>query len=133
VWMVTDRSSNSSQTDIFGRNACWILPRTAAGQPEALLFASGPMESELCGLCFDQNENTLFLAVQHPGEQHGSHQKGAVEMQAFELKDRNGVSFEQLREVPLGSNWPSGVTGRNPRPAVVSVRRIKGGPLLPEH
>ena len=52
-------------------------------------------------------------------------------MQAFTLQDRTGKRFEQLRTVPLGSNWPSGVPGRNPRPAIVAIRRTQGGALLP--
>ena len=132
VWMVTDRSSSSDTTDIFGKNACWILPRQAQPDQSAILFASGPMECELCGPCFDREEHTLFLAVQHPGERHGCHHSGEEEMQAFTLQDRGGKRFEQLRTVPLGSNWPSGVPGRNPRPAIVAIRRTQGGSLLPE-
>ena len=132
VWMVTDRSFGSSQSDIFGKNACWILPRNAAPQQQAVLFASGPIECELCGPCFDAEEHTLFLAVQHPGEQHGCHERQRIEMQAFTLEDRSGQRFDQLRTVPLGSNWPSGVPGRPPRPAIVAVSRNQGGPLLPE-
>ena len=26
LWMVTDRSSGSSATDLFGNNGCWLLP-----------------------------------------------------------------------------------------------------------
>ena len=130
VWMVTDRSNSNASTDIFGKNSCWLLPRAANPGEEALLFASGPMECELCGPCFDQEEHTLFLAVQHPGEQYGCHNLGEQELQAFELMDRSGTRFEQLRTVPLGSNWPSGVPGRNPRPAVVMIRRSQGGPLV---
>jgi secreted PhoX family phosphatase len=68
--------------------------------------------------------------VQHPGEEGGSHQRGQEEFQAFTLRDRNGVSFDQLRRVPLGSNWPSGVPGRAPRPGVVAIRRSDGAALL---
>ena len=132
LWMVTDRSFGSSQSDIFGKNACWILPRNGSNEQQAVLFANGPIESELCGPCFDADEHTLFLAVQHPGEQHGCHQREQIEMQAFTLEDRSGKRFDQLRTVPLGSNWPSGVPGRPPRPAIVSVSRNQGGPLLPE-
>jgi hypothetical protein len=131
IWMVTDRSFGSSESDIFGKNACWILPRTVSGDQEAVLFASGPIESELCGPCFDPEEHTLFLAVQHPGEQHGCHQREQTEMQAFTLEDRSGQRFDQLRSVPLGSNWPSGVPGRPPRPGIVAVSRSQGGALLP--
>ena len=35
---------------------------------EAYQFASAPVEAEMTGPCFTQDETTLFLAVQHPGE-----------------------------------------------------------------
>ena len=132
VWMVTDRSSSDSRTDLFGNNACWVLPDQAEPGQEALLFATGPMECELSGPCFDSAEQTLFLAVQHPGEQNGCHQRGEEEIQAFSLRDRKGAAFEQLRKVPLGSNWPSGVPDRAPRPSVVTIQRRAGGALLPK-
>jgi hypothetical protein len=130
LWMVTDRPSGGSDLDVFGNNACWLLPASGPAAGQALLFASGPMECELCGPCFDQQERTLFLAVQHPGEDGGCHQRGQEEFQAFTLRDRNGVAFDQLRRVPLGSNWPSGVPGRAPRPGVVAIRRSDGAALL---
>jgi secreted PhoX family phosphatase len=88
------------------------------------------MECELSGPCFDSSESTLFPAVQHPGEHHATHQRGEEEFQAHTLETRDGQSFEQLRRVPLGSNWPSGIEGRIPRPGVVAIRRLGGGPLL---
>jgi secreted PhoX family phosphatase len=129
VWMVTDRSTRSGRLDLFGNNSCWLLPSSGPDAGKALLFATGPMECELCGPCFDSSESTLFLAVQHPGENHGT-RDGEFEVQAHELVDRQGLSFSQLRTVPLGSNWPSGVPGRPPRPAVVAIRRRAGGPLI---
>ena len=51
-------------------------------------------------------------------------------MQAYTLRDRSGASFEQLRQVPLGSNWPSAAAGTAPRPGVVTIRRLDGAPLL---
>jgi hypothetical protein len=88
------------------------------------------MECELCGPCFDSAETTLFLAVQHPGETNGTRDQGAEEFQAHTLEDRDGGRFEQLRQVPLGSNWPARAPGRPPRPGVVAISRNDGGPLL---
>jgi hypothetical protein len=130
LWMVTDRPTSNSKLDLFGNNACWVLPAQGPGQGQALLFATGPMECELCGPCFDNTEHTLFLAVQHPGEDHAIHHPGDEEIQAHQLRSRDGEPFEQLRQVPLGSNWPSGVAGRAPRPGVVMISRQNGQPLL---
>lgn len=131
IWMVTDRSTKSADLDLFGNNSCWVLPSRGPRAGEAFCFATGPMECEFCGPCFDASESTLFLAVQHPGEDHGTRASAAArEAQAHRLVDRSGRPFEQLRWVPLGSNWPSGVPGRAPRPGVVAIRRLAGGPLL---
>jgi secreted PhoX family phosphatase len=46
------------------------------------------------------------------------------------MRDRNRQPFEQLRRVPLGSNWPTGIDGRNPRPGVVMIQRMDGRQLL---
>jgi secreted PhoX family phosphatase len=135
LWMLTDRSSASSSSDVFGNNSCWLFPASGQARGEAVPFAMGPMECELCGICFDQSdkgqgETTLFLSVQHPGEVNGTRRKGAQEIQAHQLVDRKGMGFEQLRTVPLGSNWPSGVPDRPPRSGIVAIRRVQGGPLL---
>ena len=130
VWLTTDRSTSSSSLDVFGNNSCWLLPAAGPAAGRALLFATGPMECEFCGPCFDAAERTLFLAVQHPGEDHATHERGMEEFQAHELRDRSGRSFQQLRQVPLGSNWPEGRPGRPPRPGVVAISRLDGAPLL---
>jgi secreted PhoX family phosphatase len=130
LWMVTDRSMGSSAADLFGNNSCWLLPRQGAAAGEALCFATGPMECELCGLALDPQERSLLLAVQHPGEANGTHRAGMEEFQAFTMVDREGVRFSQLRQVPLGSNWPAGAPGRPPRPGVVVIRRLDGSALL---
>ncbi len=69
------------------------------------------MECELIGPCLDVSEATLFLSVQHPGESNSTRSSGAGEWQSIRLRDRGGQEFEQLRWVPLASNWPSGVPG----------------------
>jgi secreted PhoX family phosphatase len=131
IWMVTDRSSSSTDLDLFGNNSCWVLPARGAAAGQAFCFATGPMECELTGPCFDREETTLFLAVQHPGEAHGTRPSAeAQEAQTHRLVDRDGVAFEQRRWVPLGSNWPSGVPGRPPRPGVVAIRRLDGRTML---
>ena len=128
LWIVTDRSMKSAAGDVFGNNSCWWVPRDGGS---ALCFATGPMECELTGVCLDQEESSLFLAAQHPGEVHGARVSGGIEFQSHQLVDREGASFQQLRQVPLGSNWPAQTPGRPPRPGVVAIHRASGEPLLP--
>jgi secreted PhoX family phosphatase len=130
LWIVTDRSMRASAGDVFGNNSCWFVPRSGNGEEQAACFATGPMECEVTGVCLDQAEASLFLAVQHPGEVNGSRSQGDEEIQAHELVDRDGGVFQQLRTVPLGSNWPAQAPGRPPRPGVVAIQRSNGQPLL---
>ena len=130
LWIVTDRSMKSAAGGVFGNNSCWFVPRTDNGEEQAACFATGPMECEVTGVCLDQLETSLFLAVQHPGEVNGSRDQGDEELQAHELMDCDGGVFQQLRTVPLGSNWPAHAPGRPPRPGVVAICRSSGQPLL---
>ena len=60
---------------------------------EPVQFASGPVESEMTGPAFTPDGTTMFLAVQHPGE---------------ETKDVNEPT----------STWPDGDI---PKPSVVAI------------
>ena len=142
LWMVTDitttaqnfptdrQCSNGSQPGglnfpgAFGNNAMFVIPTHGelAGQP--FLFATGPMDCELCGPTFTEDGLTLILSVQHPGELDGmgTSNKTSKEQRHL-LLDRRGKTFTQTRQVPIGSNFPHGEKDRAPRPAVVSIRR----------
>jgi len=98
IWIGTDQAAVNGSADMFGNNACWIIPSAGAAVGEPLLFATGPMECELTGPCFDTSESTLFLSVQHPGEDNAIHRRGDEVAQAYTHLDKNGGSFEQLRQ-----------------------------------
>ncbi|NEO25408.1 MAG: DUF839 domain-containing protein [Kamptonema sp. SIO4C4] len=151
VWMVTDIStskqnnaipsrmegSNDNSTPvsqsilrgIFGNNSVWFIPTSGNNAGEAYPFGIGPMETECTGPFFSQDQQTLFIAVQHPGEVHGMRDNLASETRKFALKTTDGEEFMQTRTVPLGSNWPG--KGRNdpPKPAVVAIRRLDNQPM----
>lgn len=144
LWVLTDISSLALNAEVeregasapgsdrfagvFGSSALFMIPTAGprAGIPHC--FATGPAECELCGVTFSPDGETMFLSVQHPGELHGirgrpgSGLPTSVERRV-RIAARDGTTFEQLRTVPLGSNWPSGVLGRAPRPSVVAIRR----------
>lgn len=102
LWMVTDRGGGSADLEVFGNNSCWVLPSQGAAAGGAFCFATGPVECELTGPCFDAGESTLFLSVQHPGERHGTRQGSAGDWQVHRLVDRDGRGFEQRRGVQIG-------------------------------
>ena len=132
LWMVTDIGTGSQNNDkqnggVFGNNSCWVIPTSGPQAGEAFCFATGPMECELTGLALTPKADQLFLAVQHPGERNGKREENAEEARSFQLKLTNGEPLEQLRWVPLGSNWPNGGL---PKPGVVVIQRRNGQALL---
>jgi secreted PhoX family phosphatase len=69
LWMVTDVSTSSVSTGIYefmGNNSMFVFPTKGDFVGKAFQFASGPVQCELTGQTW--LENTLFLAIQHPGE-----------------------------------------------------------------
>jgi secreted PhoX family phosphatase len=149
LWMVTDMStdkhnravpsridedgkpvSESNLRGLFGNNSIWYIPTSGPNAGEAFMFGYGPMESEMCGPFLTPDQGTLFLAAQHPGESNGTRIDMAAETRPYAMKTTDGKDFMQQRQVPIGSNWPAKQTNAAPRPAVVAVRRIGGGPLV---
>ncbi|HBB32569.1 MAG TPA: phosphatase [Cyanobacteria bacterium UBA8803] len=143
LWMVTDMSTSKhnqavssridgegkplEQTDIqgiFGNNSIWCIPTSGSNAGNAYLFGIGPMECETTGPFFSPDQRTLFLAVQHPGENSGIRKDKALQMRKFIIKTTDGKEFEQERQVPLGSNWPGKGANDPPKPAVVAIRRL---------
>ncbi|MDP4097800.1 DUF839 domain-containing protein [Paenibacillus sp. P96] len=71
LWVVTDISSSSQNKGVhksFMNNGLFVIPTSGPDKGVALQFASGPVECELTGPFFSPDEQTLFLSVQHPGE-----------------------------------------------------------------
>ena len=70
LWMTVDVASEliTPTYEKFGNNSLFYIPMSGpwAGQP--LRFAVGPINCELTGPCFSPDGKTLFLSVQHPGE-----------------------------------------------------------------
>ncbi|MBW4466371.1 MAG: DUF839 domain-containing protein [Pegethrix bostrychoides GSE-TBD4-15B] len=145
IWVVTDMStdkhnkavpsridkegkavSQSNLRGLFGNNSIWFIPASGPNAGEAYLFGFGPMDSEMTGPFFTADEKTLFLAAQHPGEYGGIRQDMAVETRQYAMRTADGEEFMQVREVPIGSNWPSKQINAPARSAVVAVRRLDG-------
>lgn len=103
LWFTTDMSGskmNKPPFTNFGNNGLFVVPQSGKYAGKAIQIASGPMDSELTGPCFSPDGKTLFLSVQHPGEQTKSMDE-------------------------LTSHWPNG--GKEiPRPAVIAIT----GPTL---
>ncbi|MCX7701236.1 MAG: DUF839 domain-containing protein [Gemmataceae bacterium] len=99
LWVVCDMSSDKIGKGAykpFGNNGVYVVPTVGPAAGDAFQFASGPIDSELTGPWFTEDGKTLFLAVQHPGE--------------------NSPSLDKLT-----SHWPEGGSSI-PKPSIVAIR-----------
>jgi secreted PhoX family phosphatase len=88
---------------VFRNSGVFRVPTTGADRGAPGQFASMPCEAEPTGPAFGPGEQALFLSVQHPGERFGTRTDPTA--------------------APRGSNWPHGMAGAPPQPAVVAIRR----------
>jgi hypothetical protein len=114
---------SSSLIGVFGNNWMFFIPTRGPNAGEIIPFAYGPVRCELTGPTFV--EDTLILAVQHPGEDCPIND-GTVLTRNIEMLNLDGSLFNQARSVPRGSSWPSNIQGNPtgaPRPSVIGIRR----------
>jgi len=105
LWISTD-GNNAKAT---GRaDGLWALETEGELRGTSRHFFRVPLGAEMCGPCFTPNDETLFLAVQHPGES----EEGAP------------TSFENP-----ATRWPDFKDGMPPRPSVLVVTRQGGGKI----
>lgn len=109
---------------VFGNNSLWCLPLSGRQAGHLFPFGYGPMDAELTGPFWFQD--TLFLAVQHPGETRSIRQNNASQTIELAMTATDGSEFIQTRQVPIGSNWPSGRVNGPPRPSVVAIYHSQG-------
>src|SRR4030095_5211584 len=71
LWTLCDVSShelNKGMYTTFKNNALFMIPTVGKNKGQTLRFASGPVDTEMCGTGFTPDESTMFLSIQHPGE-----------------------------------------------------------------
>jgi len=98
LWIANDISSveiNRFPYDAFANNGLYFVPMSGTHAGGIYQVASAPVGSELTGMSFSADGRTLFMSVQHPGE--------------------NSRDMEHLT-----SHWPDGGDSR-PRPCVVTI------------
>jgi uncharacterized protein len=72
LWMTTDipgKLLGRGPYKSFGNNTLLYIPLEGPGAGRAFRVASAPVDAELTGPFFSHDGRTLFLAVQHPGEE----------------------------------------------------------------
>ena len=117
LWLVTDVSSSRLNVpgggfEWFGNNAMFYVPLNGPNRNTAFRFANAPVQAELTGPTYVHEQKTLFLNVQHPGE---------------ETPNRGGVVGNPATYT---SWWPEGnrTTGTGtpgkPIPSLVAIRKL---------
>lgn len=74
LWMTSDMSGSSMNNPNkpympFKNNSLFVIPRYGKDAGKVIRVASAPIDAELTGPWFSPDGKTLFLSVQHPGEQ----------------------------------------------------------------
>ncbi|MEM9770057.1 MAG: alkaline phosphatase PhoX [Cyanobacteria bacterium P01_D01_bin.73] len=119
----------SKLSAIYGNNSLWCIPRSGSNVGIPQLFAYGPMDVEMTGPCFvpptDTQPESLFLAIQHPGESGGVRKDLAETTADIPLLATDGTPFMQKRRVPIGSNWPLRSPNAVPMPAIIAIQQTQ--------
>ncbi len=107
LWIQTDAHASQmykGELKNIGNNQMLACDRQTG---EIRRFLTGPTNCEVTGLTWDDEGRTMFVNIQHPGENP---------------TERSDPDFPDKF-----SSWPSGVKGARPRSATVVIRKNDGG------
>ena len=112
LWVSTDQGRNWGKTG--KADGLYAVEHEGELRGHAQLLFRVPIGAELCGPYFTPNDETLFLAVQHPATDG--------------TKDYPGFERDSTFEDPA-TRWPDFQDGMPPRPSVVVVTKQGGGKI----
>jgi secreted PhoX family phosphatase len=112
LWISTDQGGSWGKTG--KSDGLYSLETEGDLRGHSKLFFRCPVGGELCGPYFTPDNETLFLAVQHPGTDG--------------TKDFKGFERDSTFEDPA-TRWPDFDPAMPPRPSVVVVTRQGGGKI----
>ena len=103
LWIATDRNTRRTTGRTDG---LWAMETEGPLRATAKLFFRCPEGAEMCGPAFTPDDETLFVAVQHPGE--GDDDDPRVPVATFESPT---------------TRWPDFEPNTPPRPSVIAIIR----------
>jgi secreted PhoX family phosphatase len=101
IWIATDGGPEYAGI----ADGIWAADTSGHGRALTRCFYQAPTGAEVCGPCFTPDDRTLFLAIQHPGEDPGS-------------------TYERP-----STRWPDFEEGKPPRPSVIAIVKKDGGEI----
>jgi hypothetical protein len=110
LWIATDGNSDK---DTGRTDGLWAIETAGEARATSKLFFRCPAGAELCGPMFTPDLETLFVAVQHPGDD-------GPKWKAF----GRASTFDDP-----STRWPDFQPGVPPRPSVVVITRQGGGKI----
>ncbi|WP_139976609.1 PhoX family phosphatase [Ochrobactrum sp. CGA5] len=110
LWVSTDGNSNKATGRTDG---LWAVDTEGDARATSKLFYRVPVGAEMCGPLFSPDDETAFVAVQHPGD-------GG--------EDWDGHGRPSYYE-DLSTRWPDFKDDMPVRPAVVAITKQGGGKI----
>jgi secreted PhoX family phosphatase len=106
LWVSSDQGSKAFMTGT--NDGLWALETEGAQRGTGKMFFRVPNGAEMCGPAFSDDGESLFVAVQHPGD-----------------KGKAG----EVRVETAATRWPDFNEKMPPRPSVVVIRKKVGGKI----
>ena len=110
LWVATDGNNNKATGRTDG---LWAVDTEGAARSTSKLFYRVPVGAELCGPLFTPDDQTAFVAVQHPAD-GGEDWKGHGRPSYYE---------------DLSTRWPDFRPDMPTRPSVVAITKTGGGKI----
>jgi uncharacterized protein len=111
LWVATDQGAGWTRT---GRaDGFYALGTEGRERARPKLFFRCPVGAEMCGPCFTPDQETVFLAVQHPGTDGTDKYPGFERASTFEGPATRWLDFDPGRLGPRSWRSPRSAAARS--------------------